>query len=316
LENFVGYVEDTYFAFARQALKPSTVAGYFGCWKAYIRPRVQNYALRDFTTAIVAGLLKDIARAHSVNTDTVAKLRSVLCAIFSFAISEGHFPAKSASENPARGARIPGELTSEPTATVAASREQVRALLSAVKDLPLERAAIALMALTGARPNEVRGMRWDEWDRANQHIAIKRGVWHSIIGTTKTEQSQGFVAVTDELRQILQNLWEHQNRPIAGFILAGPRKNKPVVLDNMAKRSIRHRLDEVNKDAETKLEWPGWYALRRFHATQICKQADGETAANALRNSKEVAKNHYIKPDTVLPKTRKAVNDAVSGLVQ
>ena|SRR6516164_6665432 len=42
--------------------------------------------------------------------------------------------------------------------------------------------------------------------------------------------------------------------------------------------------------------------------TLVCAKADSETAANALRNSREVAKRHYIKPETVLPKTRKAVN--------
>ena len=45
-------------------------------------------------------------------------------------------------------------------------------------------------------------------------------------------------------------------------------------------------------------------------------KADSETSAKALGNSKAVADKHYIKPQTVLPDVRKAVNDAVSGLVQ
>ena len=336
LETFAAYVEETYFAFARQALKPSTVAGYGDYWKRYIRPRVAELTLREFTTASVAALLKQIARAHDLNRDTVGKVRSVLCAIFSFAISEGHFPAKSAFENPGRHARIPGELTREPKAPVAASREQVQALLKAFEHMPLERAAIALMAFTGARPNEVRGMRWEDWDRKAAHIAIKRGVWRNVVGTTKTEQSQGFVTVTDELRRILLDLLNSQGCPISGPILAGSRKDKdgqlrPVILDNLSKRSIRdvlnrcaicqqpesakHKDHEYSRD-ESLPVWPGWYGLRRFHATEVCKEADSETAANALRNSKEVAKKHYIKPATVLPKTRKAVNDAFDGLVQ
>jgi len=43
--------------------------------------------------------------------------------------------------------------------------------------------------------------------------------------------------------------------------------------------------------------------------------ADSETSARALGNSKAVADKHYIKPITVLPDVRKAVKDAVSGLV-
>jgi hypothetical protein len=41
-----------------------------------------------------------------------------------------------------------------------------------------------------------------------------------------------------------------------------------------------------------------------------------ETMAKALGNTKEVSDKHYLKPTAVLPEVRKAVNDAVSGLVQ
>ena len=41
-----------------------------------------------------------------------------------------------------------------------------------------------------------------------------------------------------------------------------------------------------------------------------------ETAAKALGNTKDVADRHYIKPLTVLPDVRKAVNDVFSGLIQ
>jgi hypothetical protein len=35
-----------------------------------------------------------------------------------------------------------------------------------------------------------------------------------------------------------------------------------------------------------------------------------------ISNSKAVADKHYIKPQTVLPDVRKAVDDALSGLIQ
>jgi hypothetical protein len=44
--------------------------------------------------------------------------------------------------------------------------------------------------------------------------------------------------------------------------------------------------------------------------------ADGETSAKALGNSTAIAERNYIKPQTVLPDVRKAVNDALSGLIQ
>jgi hypothetical protein len=46
------------------------------------------------------------------------------------------------------------------------------------------------------------------------------------------------------------------------------------------------------------------------------ESTSSETAAKALGNTRDVADKHYIKPKTVLPDVRKAVNDAFSGLVQ
>ena len=94
----------------------------------------------------------------------------------------------------------------------------------------------------------------------------------------------------------------------AEYIFVG-RKGQPINLDNLAKRVVRPTLKEA------KIEWNGWYSLRRFHGTQVRMHADSETSAKALGNSKAVADKHYIKPTTVLPDVRKAVKDAVSGLV-
>lgn len=306
--SFVTYVEETYLPFVLRAKKPSTHAGYKTCFDRYIKPFAAGYALRDFTVSLVAQLLKEIAGTYKVNRDTVTKVRSILCGIFTYAMSEGHFPARSAADNPASRARIP-DCAVEPERTEAATREQVSAILTALKGMPLERAAVGIVALTGVRPGEARGLKWEEWDRAKGHIHVCRAVWHTTIGTTKTEQSQRFVTVTDELRDILLDLWNVQQCPLGGFILAGPRKGQPVNLDNLAKRSIRKALTAAG------VQWPEWYALRRFLGTQVRMHADSETASKALGNSKEVADRHYIKPTEVLPDVRKAVN-AVSGLIR
>ena len=141
----------------------------------------------------------------------------------------------------------------------------------------------------------------------DEQIKIVRSVWHAIEGTTKTLQSERFVAVSAELREILLALWKAQGSPAGGYILAG-RRGRPSNLDNMAKRSIRRRLRELG------LAWPEWYSLRRFHGTAVRAESNLETTSRALGNSKAVADRHYVKPSEVLPDVRKAVNDAVSGL--
>lgn len=251
--------------------------------------------------------LSSMARTYKINAGSVAKIRTVLYGMFKYAICTGEFPAKHG--NPVKDVILPEAATkSEPT--VAATREEVKTYLTALKGKPLARAAVAIIAYTGVRPGEARGLRWEEWNRLEKHIAVNRSVWHREIGSTKTEQSQRFVTVNDELREILLGLWQEKGCPISGFVLAGERKNMPVILDNLAKRVIRPALEEA------KIEWHGWYSLRRFHGTEVRMHADSETSAKALGNSKPVFEKHYLKPTAVLPDVRKAVNDAFSGLVQ
>lgn len=299
-------------------MKPSTHAGYSTYWKHYLEPRVRKYALRDFTVAIVSSLLEDIAASRELNKDTIGKVRSIISGIFTYAIGRGHFPAKSASDNPASRALIP-ESATEPVEPKAATRDEVRAILSALRvqpslklpEVPLARTAVALGSM---------GLRWSDWDRVKQQIHVLRNYWHTFEVTTKTRQRVRFVAVTAELREILLALWKEQSSPLDGYILAAPEKTgKPVNLDNLANRVIRPRLETVNREANEKgekavLTWPGWYALRRFHGTAVRAESNLETTSRALGNSKAVADWHYVKPAEVLPDVRKAVNDAVSGL--
>lgn len=331
--SFVSYVEDTWLPFVQRRKKPSTYAGYRSYWIRYIKPRAEKekYALRDFSVAVVSSLLEDVATMHSVNIDTVGKIRSILSAVFTFAMGKGHFPGKSASDNPASCALIP-EWATEPKETVAASREDVKAILAHLdtKGMKLERAAVALIAYTGVRPGECRGLRWEEWDRAAAQIKIVRSVWHAVEGTTKTRQSNRFVTVTDELRAVLLDLSASQGSPIAGYILAHA-KGKRVNLDNMSKRAIRPALSRCAvclepesaeheghtfKRDESLPQWTGWYSFRRFHGTQVRHESgNSETMAKALGNTKEVADNHYLKSTGVLPDVRKAVNSATRGLI-
>lgn len=186
---FIDYVDNTWLPFVERSKKPSTYAGYRSYWLRFIKPRVERYALRDFTVAIVSSLLEDVAKMYRVNEATAGKIRSVLSAIFTYAMGKGHFPGKSAADNPASCALIP-EGASKPKETVGATREDVKAILARLdaQALTLERAAVALIAYTGVRPGEARGLRWEEWNRAAAQIKVTRSLWHAVEGTTKTQQ--------------------------------------------------------------------------------------------------------------------------------
>jgi len=106
----------------------------------------------------------------------------------------------------------------------------------------------------------------------------------------------------------LLDLWRAQDSPVDGWVLKG-RNGRPLNLDNTAKRKIRPLL------ASLKIEWPEWYALRRFHGTAVDEISNAALAADALRNTKAVAKRHYIKARGVKPELAAVVDKATAGLV-
>ena len=47
---------------------------------------------------------------------------------------------------------------------------------------------------------------WEEWDRTQKQIWVNRSVWHTKVGTPKTEKNVRSVTVDDQLRTILLDL--------------------------------------------------------------------------------------------------------------
>ena len=124
-------------------------------------------------------------------------------------------------------------------------------------------------------------------------------------------QSVRFLHVSGELREVLLALWKKQESPVGGNAMAAPSgKPVPVILDNLAMRSIRRRLVAVNKEASRRgekpeLTWPGWYSLRRFHGTAVRAESNLETTSPVLGNSKAVADKHTSNQPKCFPMSEK-----------
>lgn len=325
---FNQYFEETYLPAIRKTKAASTVACYAEYFRLYIKPRMEGFSLRDVTIRTVAQLLESAASMHKLNSGTAKKIRSILSAVFSFAISKGDVAARSEQDNPARRASI-GESAKPPKPTACPSSEEFQAMLDHLRDYPLEQAAVALIGECGMRPGEARAIEWSDYNRAEMTLRVSRSLWHTIEGPTKTERSNGLVPVTPLLAQILAALFAWKVNPTGGKILARP-DGKAMCLDNVSKRIIRpalslcaacgkselaeHEGHEFERDAKTSIEWCGFYGLRRLHGTRVQEVSDDDTAAASLRNTKTVARKHYLKPSAVLSSVRRAVNAASAGL--
>src|SRR5260370_8073546 len=74
--------------------------------------------------------------------------------------------------------------------THASSLEEVYDLMSAV-DHHTAQAAFVVLAFTGLRSEELKGLRWDDYDRENEVLNIKRTIVHGkLVKDTKTTSSK------------------------------------------------------------------------------------------------------------------------------
>lgn len=109
--------------------------------------------------------------------------------------------------------------------------------------------------------------------------------------------------VIEPLRSVLSELRKMHGNPVNGPILRGPKAVRPLNLDNLARREVRPILKEA------KIEWHGWYSLRRGIATTLHSiEKDPMAAKGLLRHSSVLTTQmHYIKevPETTLNAMKK-----------
>ncbi len=288
------YAENHWLPWVRENCKPSTIAGYERYWSTYLASRLTKITLRDFRTYDASNILTDLHRSGHGRT-MLKHCKAILSGIFTLARNQGVLDAP----NPVQGTMIPRKAA-VPAETHAVSLEEVIAILHAIGNTQVEdreislhlrhkaRAAIALQFFAGLRPGEARGVRWEDFD--GRRLMIRQSVWRTHVTSPKTEDSAKAVPMIEPLRSILEELREADGKPVAGPILRGP-SGKPLNLDNLSKRVLSPILRAA------KIEWHGWYALRRGIATALTSTSRDPLASKGLLRHSSLAttQRHYIK---------------------
>lgn len=119
---------------------------------------------------------------------------------------------------------------------------------------------------------------------------MRYSVWHTHVTTPKTEESSKAVPIIEPLTSILADLREADGNPADGPILRGP-SGKVLNLDNLSKRVLVPLLKAK------KIEWHGWYSLRRGVATTLASLSRDPLASKGLLRHSSLAttQKHYIK---------------------
>lgn len=177
---------DLYLEMGVETKKPLTVAGDWGRIHRHIKPLIGSKRASEVTTADVERLMKDIAAGKTRADFKTGRSRSrvivrggkgaatrttgLLGGIFSFAQRQG-----IRADNPCRGVRRYPDKANERFLNPA-EIANLGAVLSKVELQGANSSAvniIRLLAMTGARRNEIAGLRWDEVDLDRACLRLK-----------------------------------------------------------------------------------------------------------------------------------------------
>ena len=110
------------------------------------------------------------------------------------------------------------------------------------------RTIVIVAAFTGLRKQEIKGLRWEDFQGDELHV--QRSVFGQHVQETKTLASKAPVPVLPIVRKALE---EHKKRtPDVGFIFAGAQRHRPLRVENLMRREMRPVL------IANKIPWKGW----------------------------------------------------------
>lgn len=178
--------------------------------------------------------------------------------------------------------------------THAYSLEEVRDLMSAV-DNHTAQAAFMVLTFTGLRSEELKGLRWADYDREAGVLNIKRTIVHGkLVEDTKTSSSKAPVPIIGIVKKYLR---AHLTRNSGtGFIFHSPTNpEQPINFGHLVWDVV------IPKAKQAGLNWQGFHAFRRglstvLHDLEIPELTISHILRHSTKSSKSVAGRHYIKP--------------------
>ena len=119
---------------------------------------------------------------------------------------------------------------------------------------------VAVVAFTGVRKGELRGLLWENYD--GERVLISQSFWRGHAPEPKTRGSKAPVPVITQLAQRLERHRCFSGNPANGLMFLS-RVGNPINLDALAADVIVPLISAAG------IEWHGWHGFRRDLATSL-----------------------------------------------
>ncbi len=289
------YVKDFYFPSVEHDLRPSTIVSY-----KFLFSKLDgklNIELRNFRTVHAQRILREIP----VGRITLVHIKAFLSAVFKHCKQQGVLDGV----NPVTDCSVPGRPVKTKKAVYTVDDVMRMSDDLEPKDWMTEKQlrqhqtasdAIGVLAFTGLRQSECRGLRWSDWDEEKQVLNISRSVFRTVVGPTKNVASENAVPVIPLLSGILRARRARLNAKAEDYIFAGERRGTPLNFHNLEMKIIRPALQasKMKKlvdgkwmlDEKSGVVWGGWHGFRRGLGSNLrAMGVDPSLIASILRHS-------------------------------
>ncbi len=219
---------------------------------------IPDIQLRNVRTPDINKLFKALIAADGDEvraTSAYRNVRSFLSGAFRAAVGDG-----LADFNPVRDAMT---LTGNDSDTHKYTLSEVKRLMKVLTGESgnnwkhTMRAAFTVALLTGLRLEEIKGLRWEDYDRKEQVLHVRRTVVnHQILeDTTKTDSSMAPVPV---VKTVAKELEAHLKRNSGdGFIFHKEDPQAPIIFETIVLKEVHPAC------AKAGIKFHGFHALRR-----------------------------------------------------
>jgi len=260
-----------------EKLSNSTIRNYRTSFEL-VKDHLGNLELRKARTPEINQILRSVQQAKpDLAHTTYRNLKTFLSSAFRDAVGGGLMDF-----NPVRDSVI---IRGKPADTYAYSLKETKAIVHVLKS-PVAKNAVMIFAFTGLRTEEVKGLRWEDYD--GEVLDIKRAVVNGEVVPVKTLYSKAPVTVIDIVKKTLAA--HRKQNGGDGYIFHGD-TGEPMRFENLANREIKPVLKRAG------IDWHGFHAFRRGLDTTLKEMGvDKSTRVDIMRHAPEdVTDRHYGK---------------------
>lgn len=266
-----------------------------------IKHLIPNMPLRNVRTPDINKIFSALIQEDGDNiraTSAYRNVRNFLSGAFREAVGNG-----LVEFNPVRDARVLEGNDADTHAYTLPEVKQLMKVIPAPKDGEQDnwrhtiRAAFMIAMFTGLRMEEIKGLKWEDYDRKAGVLNIRRTVvHHQIVEGTKTKDSAAPVPV---LKTVAKELDAHLKRNSGdGYIFHKTSGSQsPIIFEQIILNHVHPAC------ASAGIKFHGMHAFRRGLASYLHNVLHtnelliGHALRHSRKSSKSVAGRHYIERD-------------------